>query len=431
MTVLWLVAAQAGSFPYEVQSTVLDNGMEIVTIPMSTPGVVASQLHMDVGARQEIDAGRTGFAHFFEHLMFSDTAERTRVEREDRLLELGIRDGAYTTTDRTVYHAMVPSPSLDPWLEVLASSFTGLALTPEAVRKESGAVYGEWRKTAADPDLLMEEAVLTTAFTVHPYGHTVLGFEADIAAMPDAHAYAQIFASRWYRPERARLVLAGDVDPTAALALAKKHFGGWTPPPLEEVPELPVEPEQVEPRRRELTWPQPTSPRLIVAWKVPATRETRDTAALNAVEALLFGSRGRLQNRLVREEKLATMAFGGHDENVDPGLFSMYVRANRSEDLERIEAIVEEELQRLRDEPPADVLEAAKGNAKYRVLTSLDEPDAVASTVARRLAQGATVDDLGARETAFDAVDTAEVQRVTSTFLIPDRRTTIVLRGTP
>lgn len=422
---LWL-SELALAFPYPVQTETLDNGLELVVIEMQSPGVVASQLRLSVGSRNEIDAGRSGFAHFFEHLMFSDSERMTRVEREQTLLELGARDGAWTSLDQTNYHAIVPTASVPAYLEVVAGSFAGLQLTPEAVRKEAGAVYGEWRKSSADPDRKVYDALYGTAYTVHPYEHDVIGHVADIREMPSAYEYAQVFAHRWYRPENARLYLAGDVTLEQARTWAEP-FAAWQPEPLEEVPPIPEEPPQEEERREVIESPV-GSPRIVFAWKVPPARMDEDTAALWGVQALLFGAQGRLQNRLVREEAVATAVWGGHDERVDTGLFTIFVRARDVAALERIEAIVDEEVARLGSDPPAEVLGASKERGRYQTLSGLDQPQRVIGEVASRLLIGGTVDALDARDELFAAVDTAAIQRAISTWFVPTGRTVITLR---
>lgn len=443
------------AFPFEASETTLANGMSVVLIPMDTPGAVSTHLSMSVGARNDIDAGRSGFAHFFEHLVFSDTAVRTRAEREVRIVELGTREAAYTGYDRTQFGALVPSPSLDPYLGLLAESFVQLRLTEDVVRREAGAVYGEWRKAQGDPETALFDALARTAYTVHPYRYGIGGTREDIAAMPQALAYAETYASRWYRPQNARLVLAGDVD-ASTVDVVRRHFEGWAKKsgasgesgksgesgesgesgdaadPMEPTSlALVEEPEQLEPRRTHVQWSSSTSPLVVVGWKVPPARIGPDRAALQAVAALLFGSGGALTERLVREEGLAHTVWGGSQDRYDTGLFTVYVRAAADSDPARIERILIEEIERLGQEVPDEALQTAKTRARYRTLTRLDRPEEVASTVARRLALGSEVTDLDAADEHFAAVDATAVRRVIDAFLVPERSTTVVLTEAP
>lgn len=225
-----LAAPAAGGFPWPVHHRVLPNGCQLVVVPMPTEGVVATAVWMSVGSRNETEPGRTGFAHFFEHLMFYGTESMDGAAREQALLGLGVGDNAWTWLDETVYHATVDVRSLDAFMGMQADMFANLSLTAEDVRKEAGAVYGEYRKTQADPAFHLDQLARATAFRSHTYNHEALGFEADIAAMPDAFDHARGFFARWYRPENAVVILAGDVEPEAAFAMLERHFGGWRGP---------------------------------------------------------------------------------------------------------------------------------------------------------------------------------------------------------
>ncbi|HMV67178.1 MAG TPA: pitrilysin family protein, partial [Myxococcota bacterium] len=233
--------AHAGAFPYAVHTQTLDNGLQVVVVPMPSPGVAALGTWMRVGSRDEVDPGRTGFAHFFEHLMFLGTPSLSADERERELLRMGADDNAWTWFDETVYHVLVPSAALERLIRMEGDRFQHLTLTPEQVRRESGAVLGEYRKGRSDPGQRVTEALQGGAFRVHTYGHDTIGYEPDILAMPDAHAYAATFFSTYYRPERAMVLAVGDVDPEAVFAAVREGYGGWTPgvaappPPAEPV----------------------------------------------------------------------------------------------------------------------------------------------------------------------------------------------------
>src|SRR5690606_28812999 len=146
-----------------------------------------------VGSGHEVVPGRTGFAHFFEHLMFFGTEALPLEARERAVLRLGADENAWTWVDQTVYHAVLPARHLPRWSAMEADRFQRLALRPEDVRREAGAVHGEWRKSVASPDEQLYKALMATAFEAHPYGHDTIGLEADIAAMPESWADALDF----------------------------------------------------------------------------------------------------------------------------------------------------------------------------------------------------------------------------------------------
>ena len=210
--------AEAPLLPADTVVETLDNGLSVVLVPLDTPGLVSVQTWMDVGARDEVVPGTTGYAHFFEHLMFEGSARLPREPRQQRLLELAVDENAWTSEDFTVYHSLAPAGSLFDLLDVEADRFARLQLDEAAVKREAGAVQGEWRKSRASPDSAAWAALLDAAFRVHPYRHPVIGFDEDVAAMPEGTDRVREFFQAHYRPDRATLVVAGDIDPPEVLA---------------------------------------------------------------------------------------------------------------------------------------------------------------------------------------------------------------------
>ncbi len=430
--------APTGAFPYPVHTKTLDNGCRAVVVPMPSPGVVATAVWMDVGSRNEVEEGRTGFAHFFEHLMFSGTPDLPRDERERALMRLGIGDNAWTWLDETVYHSLSDTRSLDEFLGLQADMMQNVALTPDGVRREAGAVYGEYRKTQADPSFHLYQALNATAFTTHTYSHDTLGYEADIAAMPGAYDYALQFYDRWYRPENATILLVGDITPEAGMELAEKHFGPWESTDSQvELPEIPAEPAQVEPRTATVPWPTDAPRQVLIGWHMPDPSASDDIAALELAGTLLVGRTGRLTNRLVRTEGLALKVNGGAMQNVDPGLFTIHITMAADagpEQVERAVQIVDEELQRLRegtDDTRApgleDELARTRSHVRYSTLTDLDAPGNVLYHVGSRLRRGADPEDIGAFEDAVAAVDRAALAAAVDRWLADEIRTTVQL----
>ncbi len=408
--------AHAGAFPYPVDQRALDNGLTVYVVPMPSPGAVSFVTWMQVGSRDEVDEGRTGFAHFFEHLMFFGTETLGGREREREVLRLGIEENAWTLIDDTVYHGLVSTENLPRYVEIEADRFQSLTLTSDDVQKESGAVYGEFRKSQASPDNALSVAMWAAAFEEHTYGHDTIGYEADIAAMPTAHAYAKAFFDRFYRPENAHVLVVGDVEPEAAHALVASHFGSWAAGEVPR-PEVPQEPEQTQLRRVELSWPSDTAPRLQMAWKVPAHDPTRpETAHLALVDDLLLSSIAPLRQRLIREEGLAYDLSGGGMDSVDPGLFGIDVTAKEGADLAHIEAVIREELAALADGVSADLLQRTADQARYRFMTSLDNPDDVAQSLGwhlRRHPDPASLDTFFEHYASATADDVANLVRTT------------------
>ncbi len=153
-------------------------------------------------------------------------------------------------------------------LEIESDRFQNLSYSEAAFQTEAGAVYGEYRKSRTDPEFALEEQLMATAFEKHTYGHTTMGFERDIAAMPKMYDYSRSFFARYYRPENTVLFVSGDVTPEGVLPLVEKYYGGWKRGYV--APQIPVEPEQRAERRVDVQFDGQTLPVVAVAYKLPA-----------------------------------------------------------------------------------------------------------------------------------------------------------------
>ena len=410
------------TFPFEVSSTTLDNGLTVHVVPMGTPDVAAVYTWFAVGSRDEIDEGRTGFAHFFEHLAFYGTETLPGDERERAILKLGAEENAWTWTDETVYHATLPAKNVPRYLEMEADRFANLKLTPDDVQKEAGAVYGEYRKNAASPGNALSTKVWGAAFTTHTYGHDTIGYEADIQAMPDAFEYSQTFFDRFYRPGNATILVTGDVDPTEVFALVDQHWSGWEAA-TEPRPEIPEEPEQTELREVEIAWPSPTAPRLELAWKIPASDPTNpEVAVLQVIADWLFSSVGPLEEELVRKEGIAYQINGWRTDLVDPGVFTLSVVCKDPEHLGRAEEIVREQIAKLGEVDP-EQLARTKSASRYGWLSSMENPNAVANSLGWSLRRDSDPKAIDTWWANYDAVTPEEIAEVAAKTFVDERLT--------
>jgi zinc protease len=410
----------------------LDNGVTVVAVPAPTPGIVAVQTWMDVGSRDEVEAGMTGFAHFFEHLMFHGSQALPRDAREARLLSLAVDENAWTSSDHTVYVARAPTASLPELLEIEADRFMGLSLTAEGVRREAGAVYGEFRKGRSDPDSRVWEMLWEAAFAVHPYGHSTIGLEADIAAMPERVDRAIAFHRTFYQPSRATVVVAGDVEPEAVLELVSRTHGAWRPrPEAAPAPERPAEPPQTAERRRVETWGAGgINPRLSMGWRIPAyVPGDGDAAARILLTELLGGSAADLRRRLVDEEAIAWGLWMDDATPRSPGLVEIHVELRAGVPPEQVERVIDEEIARLVAGGPAvdEAVRRARAKARRSVLLELDSAARWASAVGRMAAYGGEVRALDAHVAALSGVSAADVQRVAAETFRAETRTVVHL----
>jgi zinc protease len=283
-------------FPHEPKVSALPNGLRVVRLAFPSEGLVAFQTVVRVGSRNEVEPGHTGFAHFFEHMMFKGTPTRPEGQREAILSRAGFNDNAYTTDDFTVYHSYGPSTALEQLIELEADRFRNLTYSEPSFQTEAKAVLGEYHKSASRPELKLEEALLGAAFKKHPYGHTTLGFYEDIQQMPSRYEYSKQFFARWYTPDNTVLVVVGDFDDAKLISLVHRHYGPWNGRSAQVV--IPSEPPQAERRTTRVPWNGPTLPRQMIAWRTPRARlDTLDAAIQEVLAAYLVGPTSDLHNR--------------------------------------------------------------------------------------------------------------------------------------
>ncbi len=421
-----------GLLPANSVVETFDNGLTVVLLPVDTPGLVAIETWMRVGSGEETVAGLTGFAHFFEHLMFHGSDAMPGDVREKKLLELSVTENAWTAQDATVYHLVAPAQNLQSVLVVESDRFRALSLNADGVRKEAGAVYGEFRKGQASPDRAIWEAAWATAFRSHPYHHTTIGVEADISAMPEQLDAARRFFTTWYRPENATLVIAGDIDPAAARKMVKATFGLWQPeqaaPPW---PEAPVEPAQEGLRRTQVVWEAgATNPRLLVAWRTPAYEPgTADSAALSLLPALLSSDVAPLHRSLVDEKRQARWIWAETPEQRHPGLFLLAMELAEDADIPTVEEDVLAAVRALAEDTSREALsrlDMTRERKRREMLLELDSAHAWASAFGRASLYGPVVQTLDAEVAAVAKVTHADIARVVKRHLLPDTGRTVV-----
>lgn len=409
----------------------LDNGLTIVTVPFDSPGVVAYFTLIRAGSRDEVEQGKSGYAHLFEHLMFRGTETMPAAEYERKMQSLGVDNNAFTTSDFTLFIPTLPKDSLAELVPIEAERFQHLAYTQASYKDETGAVLGEYNKTAASPLLSMEEALLSLAFTTHTYGHTTLGFKRDVEAMPGAYDYSRSFYHRFYTPDNCTLFVVGDVDAERVLELVKASYGQWSG--TRAITPIQAEAEQVVPRSRSITWKSPTAPRLMEGFKIPATgASVADAAALALVAALVFGESSELyQTLVVKEQKV--LELGADPDDVlhrDPGLFLVTAKLKASTPFAEIERSIDDALAKVgRGETPRSKLDAVRSHVKNALTLSLETPQAVAIALASWTAFTGDVRSLEAYVAALAAVAPEDVARVARTYLVPARRNVVTLTG--
>ena len=423
-----LCAALLAALPFTPVVDRLDNGLTVVTVPTSAKGIVAYYTVVRVGARDEVEQGRSGFAHFFEHMMFRGTKRFSSEAYTAALQARGADSNAYTTADYTAYYAVVPKTALADIADLESDRFQFLEYSEADFKTEAGAVLGEYNKSFSNPGMKLWEALAETAFERHTYGHTVIGYLADVKAMPEGFDYSQSFFERHYTPDNTTLLVVGDVEREAVLALAREKYGAWTGE--RQHPEVPAEPAQTSPRNRHLTWDAPTPARLTVGWKIPgATTEAVDTAALDVAGQLLFGETSALYRELVLEERAALSleeSSGWHRR--DAHLYLVEIKHQDPEIRDALVTRIQGAVDALAKGPvDAGRLAGVKSHIRYARLMSLETPKQIAGYLAGVV--GVT-GDVGNAERYYERlaeVSPEDVQRVAREQLSTSRRTVVSL----
>ncbi|HEX4962306.1 MAG TPA: pitrilysin family protein [Thermoanaerobaculia bacterium] len=429
------VAMAAGSgtatsgdvFPYQVSQTTLANGLKVVVIPYDSPGTVAYYLVVRTGSRDEVEAGHSGFAHFFEHMMFRGTDKYSADKYNDLLKKMGADSNASTADDATIYHIVGPSRELTTMMDMESDRFKNLKYTEDAFRTESLAVLGEYNKGVSNPVQPMFEKLRDLAFDKHTYKHTTIGFVADIKAMPGYYDYSRQFFNRFYRPENVVLLVVGDVKPQQVFDLAKQYYGDWQPG--YKAPAIVPEPPQKEAKKAHLDWPNPTSPYLLVGYHTPAfSAKTVDSAALDAISDLLFSESAPLYQELVVNKQWVDFVQGGPGDNRDPNLFIVLARVKSDALMPKVKETIDRYMQQLATQPvDPQRLARTKSHQRYSFALGLDTPGRVAAQVAEAISQTGDVGDINRSFVEFDKVTPADVQRLAKATFRPENSTEVTL----
>ena len=374
---------KADLLPFSASEKTLPNGLKVIVVPTGFPNIVSLQIPVQTGSRNEVEPGKSGFAHFFEHMMFRGTKAYPPDKYQAIITKSGARQNAYTTDDYTNYHTTFAKEDLETILKVEADRFQNLSYPIDAFKTESRAVLGEYNKNSANPTSKLFEVMRDKAFQKHTYKHTTMGFLADIEDMPNQYEYSKVFFDRWYRPENTTVIIAGDVNAKEAFALVEKYWGNWKHGNYQVA--IPVEPAPQGPLYAHVPWPAPTLPWVAVSFRSPAfSTTTRDFAALDTLLSLSFGRTSDLYKRLVEDEQKVDQLFDYTPGNVDPALATIGARIKKLDDVIYVRDAILKTIAELRSTAvSAQRLAEAKSAGKYGLIRSLDNTEQIAGTLAR------------------------------------------------
>jgi zinc protease len=373
--------AQNDILPFKASEKTLANGLKVIVVPTGFPNIVSLQIPMQTGSRNEVEPGKSGFAHFFEHMMFRGTKAYPPDAYNAIITKAGARQNAYTSDDLTNYHITFAKEDLEQILSMEADRFKNLSYSEEAFKTEARAVLGEYNKNSQSPIRKILEVQRDAAYTTHTYKHTTMGFIKDIEDMPNQYEYAKTFFSRWYRPEKATIIVAGDVEPERVFQLVEKYWGDWQKGTF--TVDIPQETEHKGPVYAHVPWTSPTLPWVTVAFHGPSAFQTKDQAAMDVMFDLSFGQTSDLYKRLVEQEQKVDQLFFFGGPNVDPTLFTVFARVKDGKDAVYVRDAILEAFGKLRAQQlDATRVNDAKSNARYSFVRALDNTDAIASTIA-------------------------------------------------
>ena len=414
-------------FPYPYTTDDLPNQLRLITVPTDNPNLVALYIIVQTGSRNEIEEGKSGYAHFFEHMMFRGSERFTPEERDAILKRGGASVNAYTSDDRTVYHTLFSKEDLDQVMELEADRFQRLKYRSDVYKTESRAILGEYNKNSASPFQKLNEKLRETAFDRHTYKHTTMGFLRDIEDMPNQYEYSLTFYKRYYRPEYTTILLVGDVTRDQALSLTRKHFGDWKPGGYS--PDIPAEPTQTEPRQANIDWPSPTLPHVVVAFHGPEYSDVNpDKAALDLLLPVAFGENSDLYQRLVLKEQKVDLLIPSFDDQIDPELFAVYARIKDPKDASDVRDQILATFERFSREPiPQEKLDQTRSRLRYGTALSWDSSEAIAAYLAPYIAlrrTPATIDKLFA---LYGTLTPEDVLKAAAKYFVDQNRTIVTL----
>jgi zinc protease len=414
---------------FNAESFTLGNGLQVIVLPNNRVPAVTQMVWYKTGAADD-PRGKSGIAHFLEHLMFKGTRTNPGAAFSALIAQNGGRDNAFTTEDYTAFHETVAKDRLDLAMRLEADRMTGLVLDDAAVLPERDVILEERRmRIDNDPSALLREQLIAGLYLNASYHNPTIGWEHEMRGLGTADALA--FYRDWYAPNNAILIVAGDVETAEVRVLAERHFGplaARSVPPrlrLEEPPHYAA-------IRLEMKSPRAAQPSWRRFYLAPSYRAgaTQHVYALQILAEILAGSAGsRLHKALVLDKKLALSVGAGYSPSA-LGLaeFGVYATPKPGVPIADIEAAVEAELHRLLEHGvEAEEIAQAARRMQASAIYSQDSLSGPANIVGTALAIGRSLDEVAAWPDKLGAVTPAEVAAAARAVLVERNSATGIL----
>ncbi len=402
----------------------LKNGLRVLLVEDHSAPVVSVAITFDVGSRNE-RKGRTGFAHLFEHMMFTGSENVGRNEYSLWIDTNGGENNATTSEDRTLYYATVPANQLDMILFLESDRIRALDVSQESLEIQRKAVQEERRlRVDNEPYGRTEERFQEVIFDNFAYKHSVIGSMEDLnaASLQDVREFFRIY----YAPNNAALALVGDFKTEEALAKVRKYF--------ESIPAQPAppkvdtaEPEQTAERRFTMEDQFARLTQLLIGYK-GVVSNTPDAYALQVLNSALTGGQSsRLYQKLVKEKELVANIFAFPSPFRGGGYYQIVAMVAPGKKVEDVEAAINEEIERLQREPIADwELDKAKNSARRGSIQSLQSSLGTAVRLSEYAVFYNDPSLINTQFPKFAAITKADVQRVAQKYLKPANRTVAI-----
>ncbi len=416
-----VTSAPPGSFT-------LGNGLQVVVIPDHRTPVVTQMTWYKVGSADETP-GKSGLAHFLEHLMFKGTSKHPTGEFSQTVLRVGGNENAFTSTDYTGYYQRVPREELGKMMEFEADRMTGLILKDENVLPERDVVLEEFNmRVANNPEARLTEQIMAALYLNHPYGRPVIGWHQEIENLDREDALA--FYRRFYAPNNAILVIAGDVDATEVRPMVERTFGAVpAQPAIPARRQRPQEPEPAAPRTVTLSDARVEQPSLRRYYLVPSatTAAAGEGPALDVLAQLMGGGNNSyLYRRLVIDRPLAVSASAAYQgTSLDATQFSVSASPRSGVEFAQIEQAIDEVISDIgQNAVRAEDLERVKTQLIAEAIYAQDNQATLARWYGGALTTGLSIEDIRSWPDRIRAVTAEQVREAAQKWLDKKRSVT-------
>ncbi|MGC2047694.1 MAG: pitrilysin family protein [Gallionella sp.] len=417
----------------EVFERTLSNGLKVIVKEDHRAPVIVQQIWYKTGSIDE-RTGTTGVAHVLEHMMFKGTKAVPAGEFSRRIAAAGGRENAFTNNDYTAYFQQLDKAQLPLAMKLESDRMHNLNLSAAEFSKEIKVVMEERRmRTDDDPQSLLYENLMATAYQEHPYHHPVIGWMSDLEALTVKDA--QDWYTRWYAPNNAALVIAGDVKANDVFALAQRYYGSIPKVVLPARRNF-TEPKQVGIRRLVVKAPAEL-PQLVMSYHTPTVRDPENDwkpYALEILAGVLDGNESaRLNKHLVREQQIASSAGAGYDSTArGPSTFTLEATPSAGKTVQETEAALRQEIAQLvKDGVNPDELKRVKAQVTAAEVYKLDSLFYQAMQIGQMESFGLGHQAIPVMLDKLQLVTADQVQQVAREFLQDDNLTVAVLDPQP